>query len=54
MTTLVYDSDFASQLRLLQMRYLEDCQMVDAARWSARRWPRRLIENAAGLFSPLL
>ncbi len=53
-TTLVYDSDFASQLRLLQMRYLEDCRMVNAAKWSARRWPRRLVENAAGLFSPLL
>lgn len=53
-TTLVYDSDFASHLRLLQMRYLEDCRVVDPASWSARRWPRRLVENAAGLFSPLL
>ena len=54
LSTLVYDSDFASQLRLLQMRYLEDCQRVDAAKWSARRWPRRLAENAAGLVSALL
>ncbi len=54
LTTLVYDSDFASELRLLQKRYLEDCRRVDLRRWAARRWPRRLVENAAGLFSPLL
>lgn len=53
-TTLVYDSDFASELRLLQKRYLEDCRRVDPRRWAARRWTRRLAENAAGLFSPLL
>ena len=53
-STLIYDSDFASQLRLLQMRYLEDCVRVDAARWAARHWPRRLAENAAGLVSALL
>ncbi|MXW17361.1 MAG: cardiolipin synthase [Gemmatimonadetes bacterium] len=53
-STLIYDSDFASELRLLQMRYLEDCVTVDAARWAARRWPRRLAENVAGLVSALL
>ena len=53
-STLIYDSDFASQLRLLQMRYLEDCVAVDAARWAARHWPRRLAENVAGLVSALL
>ena len=54
LSTLVYDSDFASELRLLQKRYLEDCRKVDARRWASRRWPRRLVENVAGLFSPLL
>lgn len=54
LSTLVYDSDFASQLRLLQNRYLEDCRSVDRHRWAARRWPRRLAENMAGLVSPLL
>lgn len=53
-STLIYDSDFASELRLLQMRYLEDCRRVDEVRWAARRWPRRLAENVAGLFSALL
>lgn len=54
LSTLVYDSDFASELRLLQKRYLEDCRPVDPGRWASRRWPRRLVENVAGLFSPLL
>ena len=54
LSTLVYDSDFASELRLLQKRYLEDCRRVDPRQWAARRWPRRLVENVAGLFSPLL
>lgn len=53
-STLVYDSDFASELRLLQMRYLEDCVPVNAPRWAARPWPRRLAENVAGLVSALL
>lgn len=53
-STLIYDSDFTSELRLLQMRYLEDCRRVDAARWAARQWPRRLAENVAGLVSALL
>ena len=54
LSTLVYDSDFASELRLLQKRYLEDCRRVDPHRWATRNWPRRLVENVAGLFSPLL
>ena len=55
LSTLVYDSDFASELRLLQKRYLEDCRKVDPRDGGrARRWPRRLVENVAGLFSPLL
>ena len=53
-STLIYDSAFTSRLRLLQMRYLEDCRRVDAVRWTARRWPRRLAENVAGLVSALL
>ncbi len=53
-TTLVYDSAFASRLRALQDRYLGRCRTVDAARWTRRRWPRRLAENAGGLLGPLL
>ncbi len=54
LSTLVYDSDFASELRMLQMGYLDDCRRVDGRKWESRRWPRRLAENVAGLFSPLL
>lgn len=53
-TTLVYDSDFASNLRSLQDRYLRDCRTVDAAAWARRRWPKRLAENVGGLLGPLL
>ncbi len=53
-TTLVYDSDFASRLRSLQERYLLDCRTVDPAAWSRRHWPSRLAENAGGLLAPLL
>ncbi|MGI9629166.1 MAG: cardiolipin synthase [Longimicrobiales bacterium] len=54
LTTLVYDTDFASELRLLQKTYLEDCRRVDQTTWGERAWPRRLAENVAGLVSPLL
>ena len=53
-STLVYDSAFAADLRELQASYLEDCRAVDGAKWASRSWPRRLGENAAGLVSPLL
>ena len=54
LSTLVYDGDFASELRRLQDRYLETCTRVEAEQWAARRWPRRLVENVAGVFSPIL
>lgn len=54
LSTLVYDRAFATELRELQARYLEDSGAVDGAAWSARSWPRRLAENMAGLVSPLL
>ncbi|MCH2137841.1 MAG: cardiolipin synthase [Phycisphaerales bacterium] len=47
-------SQFASELRFLQMSYLNDSTPVDTATWLAQPWPRRLICNAAGLLSPLL
>lgn len=51
---VVYDSDFASQLRFLQKSYIEDSTRVDPAAWSRRGWPRRLWQNTVGLMSPLL
>lgn len=54
LSTLVYDRAFATELRQLQGRYMEDSAVVDGAAWSSRSWPRRLAENLAGLVSPLL
>ena len=54
LSTLVYDRAFAAKLRQLQARYIADSTTVDGATWRARRWPRRLAENMAGLVSPLL
>ena len=51
---LVYDSDFASQLRFIQMAYMGDSDIIDPLQWSQRAWPRRLWENTAGILSPLL
>ena len=45
---------FASQLRYLQMSYLNESTPVDTARWLQQPWTRRLLGNAAGLLSPLL
>ncbi len=53
-STLVYDAAFATQLRSLQHTYIEDSVLVDAARMAERGWLPRLVDNAAGVFSPLL
>lgn len=53
-TTLVYDTDFASRLRLLQRTYIERCHPLSESEWVKRPWPKRLAENLAGLVSPLL
>jgi cardiolipin synthase len=51
---VVYDSDFASQLRFLQRSYMSDATELAVMQWRARGWWRRLIENAAGTLGPLL
>lgn len=53
-STLVYDSDFASQLRFLQMSYVERSRRVEASRVEGRGVLARLWESTAGVFSPLL
>ena len=53
-STLVYDTDVSSEIRLLQRTYMEDCIQIDPARWARRPWHRRLSENVAGLVSPIL
>jgi len=51
---LVFDSDFASRLRFLQRGYMSESTAVDPDRWRTRSVGRRVVENVAGLFSPLL
>jgi cardiolipin synthase len=51
---VVYDTDFASQLRFLQLSYREQAQPINARQWQARAWPARLWQNAIGTLSPLL
>lgn len=51
---VVYDSDFASELRLLQKSYLDQSEPVEPLQWRRRGWPKKLVQNAAGLLSPLL
>lgn len=53
-STVIYDDDLASHLRFLQQSYIDRSTPVDARSWTARRWPARLKQNAAGLLSPLL
>lgn len=53
-STLVYDSDFASQLRLLQKGYLDDSKAIDAHAWRRRGRAHRIVESLAGTLSPLM
>jgi cardiolipin synthase len=51
---VVYDSDFASRLRFLQTSYLDASVRVERDEWQRRSWPRRIAQNAAGIFAPIL
>jgi len=51
---VVYDSDFASELRFLQSHYMEQSVPVRAKEWANRHFMNRVAENGAALLSPLL
>ncbi len=51
---LVYDTDFASELRFLQSSYIEQSTSVDAVTVSNWSIQKRLWQNAIGLISPIL
>jgi cardiolipin synthase len=51
---LVFDTDFASQLRFLQQGYIDRSKQVDFKEWVNRGSIQRILENTAGLMSPLL
>ena len=51
---LVYDSDFASQLRFLQMSYIEQSTPITLK--EVEEWPitQQLWQNAIGIIAPIL
>jgi cardiolipin synthase len=51
---LVFDTDFASELRFLQTTYIE--QSTPVSPQTVAQWPiyTRLWQNAVGLISPIL
>jgi cardiolipin synthase A/B len=51
-STLIYDEPFTGELRTLQLDYVRDSLVVSVER--ERSILGRLVENAAGVFSPLL
>lgn len=53
-SVLIYDSDFASQLRFLQQGYMDHSVEVSPEEWRRRSLAARFAQNAAGLLSPLL
>lgn len=52
-TMFIYDSDLASQLRMLQMSYVADSVDVHLDEWRCRSVLRRAIDNSARLLGPL-
>jgi cardiolipin synthase A/B len=53
-TLFVYDDDFASHLRMLQIGYIDESREVHLDRWNQRSLAARLADNAARLLGPLL
>lgn len=53
-TLFVYDSDVASQVRLLQTGYMEESDEIDEAEWTRRPIWTRALENTARLLTPVL
>lgn len=51
---IVYDTDTASQLRVLQREYMEESRELDLIRWRRRGFATRFVDNAARLLTPLL
>lgn len=53
-SVLIYDSNFASSLRFLQQSYMDRSVELSPHQWRHRAITARLMQNAAGLLSPLL
>jgi len=53
-TLAVYDKEFTSRLRTLQLSYIDQSAEVVAERWAGRPVLKRLADSAASLFGPIL
>lgn len=53
-TLFIYDDDFASVLRFMQVGYMHDAEDVDLIAWRNRSWWASLRDNSAQLLGPLL
>jgi cardiolipin synthase A/B len=53
-SVLIYDTDQASVIRMLQTQYMEDSTEIFADEWRKRPVHKRAAENVARLFTPLL
>ena len=52
---IIYDSDFASELRLLQRSYISRSESIDRVQWKKQRgMGSRISDTIAGFLSPLL
>jgi len=54
LTLVVYNKTFARKIHAMVSGYLEKTMTLDLPRWRRRTFVRKLAENAAQLFSPLL
>lgn len=53
-TLFIYDSDFTSQVRMMQRHHMHQSTQIHIDEWAQRPTPHKLLENAARLFSPVL
>ncbi|MCH2146021.1 MAG: cardiolipin synthase [Phycisphaerales bacterium] len=51
---IIYDTDFASELRFLQQHYMDNSDPISLETWLKRPLAARVRDSAAGLMSPLL
>jgi cardiolipin synthase len=54
LSVLIFDDDFASQVRALQRSYMQESVAVNRAEFRSRPRGRRIVENACALMSPVL
>jgi cardiolipin synthase len=54
LSLLIYNRALTSQIRDMQLGYIRDAAIPNAAEWQRRPLPRRFLENAVHLAAPLL